>query len=527
MRAVVYSRTSTLDQAREEKVSIPDQINWAKTFALERGWEWVTEYIEPGVVGDTEPEDRESLSRLLADARNDNFDIVLVSHSSRLAREADIGLKICRVLGQLGKQIYFKNAPIEPVPVDKFAWGNNIGSQYMTAFSFIGDFQENVARSERVRSGFQGLAKKGVLTFAPFGYKKIPKITTDEFGKQKYTWHFEIDPINSIIVKNIFDKYLSPEGSIRKIMLEFNLKAVPSPTNKISNNAWTTATIKNILTNPAYIGKVRWGRKLGGKYLQGKYSSGKQRRVIVPPDKWIVTDGSHPKIIDELVFYKVQDKLKLRWVIKGRAVASEGLLTGLIKCGRCGSNAYFRRRNGKTKVSPQKFYYACGSYYRSGQCQQHVISAKKVHDIILSDLNKIASNKAFREKLLSNRQDESDSLIFDSFDLFNQEKESIQKKQQRILNAYENGALSLEEFGQSKNRLDQDELKVISEIDKINTLLSDKTRSEQAKKAFLQVLDGFIESFEIAPLKEQKSLLQSLINSVVVKEPKIKINYRI
>ena len=80
MKACVYARTSTLDQAREEKVSLPDQIKWAKTFALERGWEWVEEYIEPGIVGDTEPEEREALSRLLKDARDDKFDIMLVYH---------------------------------------------------------------------------------------------------------------------------------------------------------------------------------------------------------------------------------------------------------------------------------------------------------------------------------------------------------------------------------------------------------------------------------------------------------------
>ena len=101
MRAVVYARTSTLDQAREEKVSIPDQINWAKTFALEKGWEWLGEYIEPGVFGDIEPEKREAMNRMLEEARNDKFDLVLVYHSSRFAREPDIGMRACRILGQI------------------------------------------------------------------------------------------------------------------------------------------------------------------------------------------------------------------------------------------------------------------------------------------------------------------------------------------------------------------------------------------------------------------------------------------
>lgn len=69
MKAVCYCRTSTLDQAREEKTSIPDQLKWAKTLALEKGWEWKGEYIEPGVFGDVELEEREALSNLWKDAK--------------------------------------------------------------------------------------------------------------------------------------------------------------------------------------------------------------------------------------------------------------------------------------------------------------------------------------------------------------------------------------------------------------------------------------------------------------------------
>jgi DNA invertase Pin-like site-specific DNA recombinase len=51
MRAVAYARTSTLDQATEDKVSIPDQLKWAKSYAEERSWEYVGEYVEPGIKG--------------------------------------------------------------------------------------------------------------------------------------------------------------------------------------------------------------------------------------------------------------------------------------------------------------------------------------------------------------------------------------------------------------------------------------------------------------------------------------------
>ena len=279
-RACVYARTSTLDQAREEKVSIPDQINWARAFAKEKGYEFTQEYIEPGITGDVEPEDRLALSKLLLDAELDKFDILLIYHSSRLAREPDIGMRVCRLLGQRKIQVFFRNSPIDPVEPNKFSWGSNIGSQYMAAFSFIGDFQENVARSERVRSGFKGLANRGILTFAPFGYKKIRNFTTGTDGRVRYDWHFEIDLVKSLVVTRIFNDYSIGGKSLRQLMIALNAERVPSPTGRISNEVWTTTTIRNILTNPSYIGKVRWGRKLGSKYLQGKSKTGKQKRIL-------------------------------------------------------------------------------------------------------------------------------------------------------------------------------------------------------------------------------------------------------
>lgn len=527
MRAVCYCRTSTLDQAREEKVSIPDQIKWAKTFALEKGWEWLGEYIEPGVQGDTEPDQRAALSKLLQDSRNNLFDIVLVYHSSRLAREPDIGMRVCRLLGQLKKQVYFRNAQIEPVQPEKFAWGINVGAQYMTAFSFIGDLQENIARSERVRSGFQGLARRGKLAFAPYGYKKIPKVYLDETGRQRYDWYFELAPSQAKIVLRIFNLYASDGGSLRNIMLLLNKENVPSPSGKIGIEAWSAATTKNILSNPAYIGKVRWGRKLGGKYLQGKTSSGKQKRIYTSPEKWILENSDHPKLIDDKIFNKVQDKLKLRYSLKGRAIASQGLLTGLVICGRCSRKAYFKTIHIKRKNNKIRSDYVCQSYFRHKSCQRHIMTAKKLHDIVLTNIDKITSDLKYRKKLLKKNGNSKNNKLSDQLNILTKYQKEIETKQQRILIAYESGNLSLEEFGNARRRLDDEAVKNIKEIEEIKNTLNDTESAKIAKKKFLEVLKYFKVQFNKVNFSKQKALLQNLVQSVFVKGNRLTINYRV
>src|SRR3990170_5025219 len=100
-RAVVYARTSTVAQAEDDKISIPDQIKWAKEFCEQRGIEFGNEYVDT-LPGDTEFELRPDGAMLLEDASFKLFNLVLVYHSSRLAREPWVGLKTIALLGGFG-----------------------------------------------------------------------------------------------------------------------------------------------------------------------------------------------------------------------------------------------------------------------------------------------------------------------------------------------------------------------------------------------------------------------------------------
>lgn len=525
MKAICYARTSTLDQAREEKVSIPHQINWAKNLASERDWEFIGEYIEPGVFGDIEPEDRNAFNKLWHDAKKGSFDVVMVYHSSRFAREADIGMKMCRILGQLKIQTYFRNSPIEPVNPTKFSWGQNIGGMYMTAFSFIGDFQENVARSERVRSGFQGLASRGVLTFAPYGYKKIPLISTDNEGRQRYTWNYEVDTPKALIVTRIFNSYVKEGGSLRQIMLNLNKELIPSPSGKIGAEGWSTTTIRNILTDPAYIGMVRWGRKLGGKYLQGKSNTGKQKRIFAKDDKLILTKSqNHQGFIEEHIFNQIQQKLNLRANLKGRAVASQGLLTGLVKCGRCGRKAYFKHHKCH---GYQRESYTCSSYHMYKSCQRHIMSAPKLHEIVLSEIERIISNPDYRKSLFAKKGNNKNNSLKVQLEYSHRALKEIEISHKRLLEALESGALKKERYAERAQVLDEKATGILNEIEKINKILQDTTQAEEARERFELLLTSFKETFPNGTFQKQKDWLQSLIESVVVINPEVNINFRV
>ena len=79
MRAALYARVSTLNGQHPEM-----QLAELREYASRRGWEIADEYVDEGVSGSKES--RPELNRLMADARQRQFDIVLVWKIDRFGR---------------------------------------------------------------------------------------------------------------------------------------------------------------------------------------------------------------------------------------------------------------------------------------------------------------------------------------------------------------------------------------------------------------------------------------------------------
>lgn len=524
-KTVSYCRVSTAEQASEEKVSIPDQIAWAKDISENRGWTYEGEYTDIDVRGDVEMENRKGFIQLLKDARQNKFDLVLVYHSSRLSREADIGLKACRVLEEMGKQIYIRNSPVEPIAPKDFNRSVNISSKFMAAFAFTSDLSENVARSERARSGAMGLAKRGFLKSAPYGFVKVAVITNE----QKVSWKFERDPVKAPVVEHIFSTYAKGGGSLRSLMLQLNRDNVPSPSGKVGLEAWTTATIKNILGNPAYIGLVRYGRKLGSKFIQGKTPTGKGKRVFADPSKWIMTKGENFEgFIDKGLFDMAGEKLKSR-KNNGRSIASPGLLTGLVKCAKCGRNAYHKARIIKKKKYGKEYLrhdYVCSSWFRYKNCNRHIMAAQKLHDAVISEIEKVATDKKYQDSLFKKafpKNGNSETKVEQ------QEKalRDIKLKRQRLLEAYEDGAISLDTYKERDRVWERPQLEAEEKLKEIKDLSLQTKQAKHIQEKFVRYVTEFHKELDTEDFEKRKELLRRVIQRVTVGDGQVLIDFAI
>ena len=162
---------------------------------------------------------------------------------------------------------------------------------------------------------------KHVASAAPFGYDKYK--LPDQLG-----YSLKINDKESKIVQMIFNLYCNGKG-IQFICNRLNAMGIVPR----RSNTWGKSTIGHILTNPVYIGKIKYTDKATIK----KVVNGEVIRVKNENAKIIYVDGLHKPIIDNKIFNKVQEikknnlssRVKVDYSIKNP-------MASILRCGICG-----------------------------------------------------------------------------------------------------------------------------------------------------------------------------------------------
>jgi site-specific DNA recombinase len=112
---------------------------------------------------------------------------------------------------------------------------------------------ERTLLSERMRRGRLAKYKAGLLlpwTHVPYGLRVDPDRPRDPAG-------VSLDEAKAAVVAEIFAAYLEPGASLFGVSRHLREMGVPAPRG---GKAWSTATLRGILTNPVYAGKIYAGR---------------------------------------------------------------------------------------------------------------------------------------------------------------------------------------------------------------------------------------------------------------------------
>ena len=155
------------------------------------------------------------------------------------------------------------------------------------------------ATKKLLRTGRELSVKSGncVASIPPYGYDKT--IVTD--GRRKCPT-LVINEEQAAVVRNIFEWYVNENIGTQRIANRLNELGIKSPGGKL----WTGDSIRDILRNVHYIGRVIWNQRKGIYVVNDGVF--RKTRPKSPEDEVIISEGKHKAIVSEELFYKAQEK---------------------------------------------------------------------------------------------------------------------------------------------------------------------------------------------------------------------------
>ena len=334
MNYCIYLRKSRADAEAEERGEGETLARHEKALLdlAKRQHLNISKIYKEVVSGDTIAA-RPIMQQLLSDIEGGLWDGVLVMEVERLARGDTIDQ------GIVAQTFKFSGTKII-TPIKTYDPNNEYDEEYFE-FGLFMSRREYKTINRRLQRGREASVKEGkyVASMAPYGYERV-KIKNDK----GYT--LAVVPDHAEIVKMIFDWYVNgvkdKNGECRRLGIQqiarkLNELHVPP----IRHDYWQKETIRDMIINPAYIGKVRWRwRPYKKKMVKGKTAIERPRNY---DEDCIISDGLHPAIVDKDVFERAQALISdVPTPPVGYKKELKNPLAGIIICGECGRKMVFR-----------------------------------------------------------------------------------------------------------------------------------------------------------------------------------------
>lgn len=385
MKVAIYCRLSEEDRNKQfetdDSNSIQNQKAMLLQYAMEQRWEVFNIYSDDDYTGSDR--NRPEFQRLLHDAEQRKFDIILCKTQSRFTRELELVEKYIHGLFPVWG-IRFVSIVDNADTANK---GNKKSRQINGLVNewYLEDMSDNIRSvlTNRRQNGFH------IGAFALYGYKKDP----DQKG------HLIIDEEAAAVVREVFTLFSQGYGKTA-IARMLNDRGVPNPTEykrlhglryqqpkRKNSTLWKYFAIADMLENEIYIGNM-----VQGKYGSVSYKT-KQNKPR-PKSEWYRVEGTHEPIIDRALWDRVQSLIAQR--AKPFGGGSIGLFARKVRCANCGYTMRSTKNRGR-------HYLQCSNrHVAKDACIGSFISVEKLERIVIDELNRLSAEYLNKDELERN-----------------------------------------------------------------------------------------------------------------------------
>lgn len=475
-RVGIYVRVSTNNQV-EDGYSIGEQTDKLKKYCDIKDWENPIIYTDGGYSGSSL--NRPGIERLVHDVKKHKIDTVIVYKLDRLSRsQKDTLFLIEDVFNANDCNFISLN--------ENFDTSTAFGKAMIGILSVFAQLEREQI-TQRMQMGRVGRAKAGYFngSVVPFGYNYKDGLLVVNEGEAS-------------VVNRIFQLYLDGNG-ILKIANILNDEGHP-----YRDNLWNLNIIRNILKRRTYVGEVSFKKQ------------------------WY--PGLQEPIIDKETFDEVQkqyDRRSIEGMEKSnntRPFRAKYMLSGLIRCGKCGSSLEIqvtKRANGTIR----NYYYICRKKSKtflkmkglplSDQCDLPNIKKDDVESRVLSAIVRLSWDKKRLDNLLNKR-----GVIREDPSPLEKTIRENNKKISKLMDLYSIDSISMDNLNSkiSKYNIENERLKK-----RIENIEKEQTNKSTAKIKYLfSKAENIIKN---GSYQDKMKLVHQLVKEVDVNPSNITIKW--
>lgn len=474
----IYMRVSTEDQAKDG-FSIHAQREKLTKYAEANDWNIFDYYVDDGISG-KDLDGRPEVTRLLKDVEEGKINNVLIYKLDRLTRSVRDLIYII--------ELFEKHNCTFNSQTEKIDTSNAVGRMFVKIIGIFAEFErENLA--ERVSFGYEQKTREGNYTNCNgvYGYDYI-------VGEKKLV----VNEIERELVNRIFDLYIDGK-SYFKIARQFNEEDVPTK----RGGHWSPATIKSIIHNPLYIGKVRYG--VNEKIKDKSFTvNGNDIEPILSEEKWNLASN----IVETRKHFRTR-----------RYSSENSYFFHVLKCGKCGANMSARQQKqyGRLYIT-----YRCNSSYL-GFCDAGGFSHTNMEKAFLEYLNTLKDMKP--DKSIFQKEKE----IVKSQKIKQECQKKINKldeKKKTIRNQFINDLINIDEYRIMVEELNNQQKILYEKITEIDDTVEEE-KETYTYDDIKYLITNIKLNWEYLTNKERQLFLERFVEQIKVyknKEDKIIIN---
>ena len=484
LRVTYYARVSTMRD--EQTMSIENQeSHFRDLIKSNKNWKYVEGYADR--IRGENAENRVQFQRMIQDAYDGKFDLILTKEVSRFARNTIDSLTYTRDLLKHGVGVFFMSDNICTIEPDS--------ELRLTIMSSIA--QDEVRKlSERVKFGHRKAIENGHV----IGNSRI-------FGYDKVNCKLVINESEAEMVRLIFETYATGNYGLRDLEKILWDKGYRSRADKLIHHN----TIGGIIQNPKYKGYY-----CGNKVKITDYRTKQQK--FLPPDEWVMFKDDSGEIVPAIVSEELWDKANAIFAERSmkvkatdRSAKKTSPLSGKIICG-VHRVPFWRTSYSKELHRDEPIYeWICREKKKgkASDCPTVAIYESELYKILgemFINLSENIDNYIDRFIRLYEESD-TDSVSAKEIDKLQKEIAALETKKDKLLDLYTDDAITKSEFRMRNDALG-------TEITKLRTQMTEMQHDTRSKSDIIRDVRNIRNAFSADLTVRNGELDRQTINDI-------------